>query len=109
MKIFKIIQPAIYLLLLLLPFSTLKAQETSTGINGSVTDTAKLAVPRAVITVIHIPSGTKYTTITGTNGRYGVPGIRVGGPYSVTVNSAGMQMQEQLIAQIRLGEPLTLN
>lgn len=109
MKIIRIIQQAIYVLPLLLPFAALKAQETSTGINGSITDTAKHAIPQAVITVIHIPSGTKYTTITGPNGHYGVPGIRVGGPYSVTVNSAGMQMQEQLITQIRLGEPLTLN
>ncbi len=49
-KIIRIIQQAIYVLLLLLPFAALKAQETSTGINGGITDTAKHAIPQAVIT-----------------------------------------------------------
>lgn len=105
----RIIQSAFYMLLLLFSSFVLKAQETSTGINGSITDTLQHRVAGAIITVIHLPSGTKYTAVTTADGRYSIPGIRVGGPYLISVNSIGMQAQGQQVAQIRLGEPLTLN
>ena len=38
---------------------------------------------------IHVPSGTKYGTSSRANGRYVIPNVRVGGPYTVTVSVIG--------------------
>ncbi len=64
MKILRIPRLAIPSFLLLFLFNSLHAQETSTGLNGRITDTAKHALPSVTIVAIHKPSGTRYTAIT---------------------------------------------
>jgi hypothetical protein len=39
----------------------------------------------AGVIAIHLPSGTSYEATTRTDGRFTMPAMRVGGPYSVTV------------------------
>jgi len=68
--------------------ATVSAQVTTGGISGVVTDADK-PVAGASVLAIHEPSGTTYEGTTRADGRFQIPGMRVGGPYSVTVNFVG--------------------
>lgn len=62
------------------------AQETTSLIRGSVTSNGA-PVAGATVTATHVPSGTTSTTVTGADGSFSLPGLRVGGPYTVEVTS----------------------
>jgi len=72
------------LALLMFSFSVF-AQETTSDIQGTVTD-GKNTVTGAIITAIHLPTGTKYVTTSRKDGRYNLPNLKVGGPYVITVS-----------------------
>ena len=40
---------------------------------------------------LHEPSGTRYEATTRADGRFSLPGLRVGGPYTVTATLSGFQ------------------
>lgn len=63
------------------------AQETSSAIQGIVTDAAGNPVHDAKVTIIHEPSNSKSNVNIGDSGRFNIRGLRVGGPYTVTVES----------------------
>lgn len=60
---------------------------TTSAVNGTVTDNEGLPVSGASVTVVHEPSGTRATGVTRPNGQYNISGLRVGGPYIITVES----------------------
>jgi hypothetical protein len=65
-------------------FAPAAAQGVTTGaLSGIVTDAQMQPVAGASIIAIHEPSGTTYEATTRADGRYSIPGMRVGGPYSV--------------------------
>ena len=62
------------------------AQGVTTGaISGIVTTPQGQPVGGADVIAIHEPSGTSYEAVTRADGRFTLPAMRVGGPYSVTV------------------------
>ncbi|CAN5370396.1 MAG: TonB-dependent receptor [Acidobacteria bacterium] len=66
------------------------AQGVTTGtLVGRVTDAQQQPVAGAQVIAIHAPSGTEYQTTTRADGRYSIPGMRVGSGYIVTVTHAG--------------------
>jgi carboxypeptidase family protein len=66
------------------------AQGVTTGqIAGIVTDSQQQPVSGASVIVIHEPSGTTYEATTRADGRFFIPNMRVGGPYTVTVAYTG--------------------
>ncbi|TZF91825.1 TonB-dependent receptor [Cognatilysobacter lacus] len=69
--------------------STAFAQSTSAGLNGVVTDAGGRPVAGADVTIVHVESGTVSHATTDANGRYNARGLRVGGPYTITINQAG--------------------
>jgi hypothetical protein len=83
--------PALLVLIgLMLPAPRVAAQGVTTGVmTGVVTDTQKQPVSGAEVIAIHLPSGTSYEGVTRADGRFSIPGMRVGGPYTVTVAHAG--------------------
>src|SRR5437762_729578 len=68
---------------------------TTSGLTGIVKDPSDAAVPGATVTAVHQPSSTTYEAVTQTDGRYFIPGMRVGGPYTVTATLTGFQTQIQ--------------
>jgi hypothetical protein len=68
------------------------AQVVTAGqIAGIVNDSQGLAIPGATIVAVHTPSGTTYEAVSRDDGRFAIPAVRVGGPYSVTATLAGFQ------------------
>lgn len=65
------------------------AQSTSAGVGGVVTGADGTPVPGAEVTITHVESGTVSRAVTDASGRYNARGLRVGGPYSITINKAG--------------------
>jgi hypothetical protein len=61
---------------------------TTASINGTVTD-SKGTIPGATIVVTHVPTGTVYSTASRADGRYNLPNLRVGGPYTVKISFVG--------------------
>jgi hypothetical protein len=95
--------------MLLLPALALRAQVTTGAMNGVVTDKDGKPLAGARVLVTHEPSGTKYGGITGATGRYNVPGLRPGGPYSIVISAIGMKTEKRGDIQISLGDPYVLN
>lgn len=92
----------------LLAASDLHAQETSGSLAGKVQNGKGEPVPATVIAV-HTPTGTRYGTVAGSDGRYLLPGLRIGGPYTVQATMMGLGTQQRENLVIKLGEPLQLN
>jgi hypothetical protein len=66
------------------------AQSTSAGVGGTVTDASGAPVAGADVTITHVESGTVSHATTDATGRYVARGLRVGGPYSIKVDKAGV-------------------
>lgn len=64
---------------------------TTSSMTGRVIDQESEPLIGANVVLTHTPSGTTYGTSTDLNGYYRLPGIRVGGPYSVNVSFIGYQ------------------
>ena len=83
-----------FLVAVLLTLSlTAMAQITTSSMAGKVTldDEKGEEVIGATVVAVHEPSGTRYTAVTNTTGRFSINGMRTGGPYNVTVSYIGYQ------------------
>lgn len=85
------------------------AQVTTSEMVGTVTDQAGAVVSGAAVTAIHGPTGTKYTAVTNSEGRFTIPAMRIGGPYTVTINSSGFQEQKREGLNLALGNSTTVD
>lgn len=65
------------------------AQSTSAGVGGTVVGADGQPVAGAEVTITHVASGTVSRATTDASGRYNARGLRVGGPYTITVTKAG--------------------
>ncbi|RRN66226.1 carboxypeptidase regulatory-like domain-containing protein [Caulobacter sp. 602-1] len=68
--------------------SAAHGQESSSNIHGVVTLNGA-PVANAGVAVVHTPSGTRAFTSTEASGVFDLRGLRVGGPYTITVTGGG--------------------
>jgi len=80
------------------------AQTTSSSVRGVVTNEAGSPVSGASVSIVHVPSGTAQTAVTGANGVFVERGLRVGGPYIVTITANGQAPYRAEGIQLSLGE-----
>ncbi len=100
----------VFALVLVLAASPMFAQGTTTSaITGQVVDANGEALPGATVLAIHEPSGTTYGSVTALNGGFNIPNMRVGGPYTVTVNFVGYSEARYNDIVLRLGSATSLN
>ncbi|MEH0156155.1 TonB-dependent receptor [Limibacter armeniacum] len=85
------------------------AQNTTASISGVVTDNNGEPLPGAAVIAVHTPSGTQYGISTLFDGNYTLRGMRVGGPYTITVSFIGYQNQEMTDVYLKLGTTKKLN
>jgi hypothetical protein len=92
-------------LVLLLPAAPAAGQETSGGLQGLVTmKSDQSPVPGVTVEAVHVPTGTHYTAVTSSTGRFNILNVRVGGPYTVTAKIAGFRTETVKNVSIALGE-----
>ncbi len=103
------------LLLILFLFSFLitpftKAQNvTTSSLSGTVVDEKGTPMPGVTITALHTPTGTNYNTVSRTDGRYNLPNLRVGGPYTITFRFIGFTDYVQTDINLALGQESKIN
>ncbi|MGV3553902.1 MAG: TonB-dependent receptor domain-containing protein [Croceibacterium sp.] len=69
------------------------AQQTTSGIGGTVTDENGNAVSGATVTVTDTRTGASRTITTGASGTFSADNLTVGGPYTISANAAGFEGQ----------------
>jgi hypothetical protein len=87
--------------------AAIHAQETTATIRGQVT-AGGAPVSDAEVSVVNVPSGTTSTVRTDAQGNFSAAGLRVGGPYRITVTGGGYQATVVENVQLVAGEPLRL-
>lgn len=85
------------------------AQVTTSAMSGHVSDELGEDVISALIRVVHQPSGTTYSAITNTDGRWAIQGMRVGGPYEVEITYIGYADRTIEDITLQLGETYNIN
>jgi hypothetical protein len=85
------------------------AQITTSSISGRVSDETGETLVGATIIAVHKPSGSTYGTTTNLSGYYAIQGMRVGGPYEVTISYTGYEEQTIEGLFLTLGNPSIIN
>lgn len=88
--------------------ATLRAQVTTSGINGKVFSKGEPLIGATVVAT-HTPSGSVYGTVTNIDGRYNITGMRTGGPYKVVIKHVGFSEFVRESIYLQLGETYALN
>ncbi|MEP6646551.1 MAG: carboxypeptidase regulatory-like domain-containing protein [Saprospiraceae bacterium] len=77
---------------------------TSSEMRGTVKDADGEPLIGATVSALHEPSGSIFGSSTNEDGQYQIPGMRVGGPYKVTISYTGYGEQSIENVYLRLGE-----
>lgn len=105
-----VLRAAAAITLIIAVFAPALAQVTTASLGGLVLDAGN-GEPLVGATVLaeHQPSGTEYGTVTDLDGRYILPYVRVGGPYSVTVTYVGYDAATKEGFTLQLGQRQTVD
>src|SRR5215212_4093025 len=76
---------------------------TTAAVTGVVRDDQGGVIPGATVTAVHQPSGTTYEGVSQADGRFFIPGMRVGGPYKVTATLSGFTTEVKDNVSLNLG------
>lgn len=83
------------------------AQETTSSVRGTVeSDTGPVA--NATVTIVHEPSGTTSSSTTDAAGNFGASGLRIGGPFTVTVEADGYERAQITDLSLSAGQAFRL-
>ncbi|WP_123768684.1 TonB-dependent receptor [Vulcaniibacterium tengchongense] len=85
------------------------AQTTSAGVGGMVTGADGQPVAGAEVTITHVESGTVSRATTDASGRYVARGLRVGGPYQITITKPGAGTKTEDGVYLDLNSTNTVN
>ncbi|MBP9098590.1 MAG: TonB-dependent receptor [Ferruginibacter sp.] len=82
----------------------IQAQVTTSSISGVVKNKSGNALPGATITAVHEPTGTVYSTIARTGGRFDINNMNPGGPYTITSTFVGFEVEKRDDVFLQLGD-----
>src|ERR1035437_10186676 len=101
----------LFFLFALVMFSSqlLYSQTTSASINSTVGDQNGNPLLGATIIAVHTPCGSQYGANSRADGRYNITGLRVGGPYTITVSLVGYTTQKNEGSFLSLGQNLKID
>ncbi|WP_457616889.1 TonB-dependent receptor [Lutibacter sp.] len=80
------------------------SQVTTSKIQGVVTDDTSTGLFGANVIAKHMPTGTVSGTMTLESGRFSLPNLRVGGPYTITISYIGYKTIEYTDVYLDLGK-----
>jgi Carboxypeptidase regulatory-like domain len=93
----------LFLALSIFTILSVNAQETTSDIAGMV-KTGNSALAGATVVAVHVPSGSTYKTTSRADGRFNLPNVRIGGPYTVTVTYVGYKTAQEEAINLTLGQ-----
>lgn len=79
------------------------AQITSAQISGRVSDPKGITLPGVSVVAVNTSTGTRYGTQTNADGRYTLPNMNAGGPYTITLTYIGFKKIERTDVTLSLG------
>ncbi|NNE15729.1 MAG: TonB-dependent receptor [Saprospiraceae bacterium] len=88
---------------------TAMAQVTTASLGGLVSDEQGAPMIGATVIAMHVPTGSRYAVTTFDNGRYNIKNMRVGGPYTITVDYIGFSASPQEGIFLELGQRENIN
>ena len=88
--------------------TTATAQITTSSLAGKVTAGGEDVIG-ATVEAVHQPSGTRYNAVTNAKGMYTINGMRVGGPYQVSISYIGYETKKVTGITLQLGETYNLS
>src|SRR6202022_1988098 len=92
----------------LLPEVTVSQGETTSAIIGQISDASAAAVPSATVTVTNKETGLRRSASTDDSGRFNFPQLKPGA-YSVKVEAAGFEPQQNDAVSAALGQKQTVD
>src|ERR1700686_3136642 len=92
----------------LLPETTFSQGETTSAIVGQVSDASGAAVPSATVTVTNKETGLRRNASTDDSGRFNFPQLKPG-TYSIKVQAAGFEPQQNDAVSAALGQKQTVD
>lgn len=99
----------LFTVLLLGGFLQSAAVAQSASFLGKVTDVSGEPLVGANVIATHVPSGTFYGTSTRDDGRFNLPSVRIGGPYTIQVSYTGYESFELNDLTLSLGQDFRLD
>lgn len=85
------------------------AQNTTSAMNGRVTSADGKPVAGAAVVIVHRESGSASSLVTDADGRYSARGLRVGGPYTITVTKGSdKEMLDGVFLQLAVSQSVDL-
>ncbi len=85
-------------------FSNLFSQETTSEIQGIITDANGKGLGAATILAVHQPTASQYSTTSRNDGHYNLANLRVGGPYTITISYVGYEDKKFENVTLLLGQ-----
>jgi hypothetical protein len=76
---------------------------TTAAVSGVVLDNTRAPISGVSLAAVHVPSGTQYNATSRQDGRFSIPGMRVGGPYRITASIIGYSAQAHEDITLTLG------
>ncbi len=89
--------------------SAVYAQDTTSAVRGQLTGNDGNTVRNASVTLVHTPSGTRSVTAPNTDGVFDARGLRVGGPYTITVTAPGYETKTLTGINLAQGDSVRLD
>ncbi|WP_205859273.1 TonB-dependent receptor [Pleionea sediminis] len=85
------------------------ASDTSSSIRGIILNPTGNGAPNTTITIRHEPTGSEKVVKPNDAGSFVVSGLRVGGPYTIVIDSDTYQDKELTDVYLEVGSPLQIN
>jgi len=102
------LQRMMLLVMLVLLSVVAKSQETTAEISGTIME-GNSPLQDVVVMAVHVPTGTKYNTTTRSDGRYNLPNLKIGGPYTLTTAFVGLKSEKVNDIFLNLGQTYKQN
>lgn len=85
------------MILMLLPFTMMGQSATTGAITGVVVNNDGTPLAGVFVKAVHVPTGTVFSAITRADGKYLMPAVKVGGPYTVTASMSGFADRKSVV------------
>lgn len=89
--------------------SAVYAQDTTSAVRGQLIGEDGTPVSNATVTILHTPSGTRQLSAPNAEGVFDARGLRVGGPYTITIAAPGFETKTVSGVNLALGDTVRLN